>query len=141
MDRETQAVQRCWSRFRARGDRGASLVEYALVVSLVLVVVAGPVDWMYDKTADTFAAGFESEGFSRVEGPPTPPPPTSPTVPPTTATTVPPTTATTAPPTTATTVPPTTATTVPPTTTTVPPTTTTQPEEELPWWCELVSWC
>lgn len=137
-----------------RAERGATLVEYSLILAVVVVVAVGAIQYMSDRGSD--------EVVSEADCVSTRPPPescqraavttvttvtpssTTSTVAPTstitttstTSTTTTSTTTTTAPPTTTTTAPPTTTTTTaPPTTTTTtrPPTTTTTTQPEPPF--------
>jgi Flp pilus assembly pilin Flp len=42
-------------RFQGRGDRGASLVEYALLVALIALVAASALGYFQDETASTLS--------------------------------------------------------------------------------------
>jgi len=109
---------------RFHGSRGATLVEYALIVALVVVPSVAAITRLDDASGDYYENASDDIGdlpqLGIDTGAGTSVPSggsTSTTVAPTT--TVPPTTSTTAPPTTTTTAPPTTTTTAPTTTTTL----------------------
>ncbi len=44
-----------WLKARVRSERGASLVEYALLVALIAVVCVGAVTFLGRQTADSFS--------------------------------------------------------------------------------------
>jgi Flp pilus assembly pilin Flp len=68
-----------------RNDRGATLVEYSLVVALIVVASVGTIQWWQDESEDNFARRTDSAGAPDL--------PTGATVPSTTVTTSTPTTA------------------------------------------------
>ncbi len=45
---------RAWLAAQAKTERGASLVEYALLVALIAVVVIGAISLLADSVEDTF---------------------------------------------------------------------------------------
>jgi Flp pilus assembly pilin Flp len=121
MRRALARVTMCRMSRTDRDDRGAGLVEYALLLALIAIVCVGALTFTGSRTSAKLSVLGEALVRDDVAGTTTPTAggATTTTVPSAT-TTVPP--ATTVPPVT-TTVPP--ATTVPPVTTTVPPATTT----------------
>lgn len=107
---------------RFRDSRGATLVEYALVVALVVVPSIGAISRVNDNSGDYYSRASDDIGDLPQTGIDNTPVSSTPQA--STSTTAPPTTSTTAAPTTTTTAP-TTTTTIPTTTTTMPTTTTT----------------
>lgn len=111
-------------RRRNRLDRGASLVEYSLIFSLIAVLTLGAIDYLGGElqTGITHMEAGVSTGPPKVSGgTPSGGGGASGASTSTTAASIVTTTTTTAPPTTTTTAPPTTTTTAPPTTTTTAP--------------------
>lgn len=107
---------------RFRDSRGATLVEYALVVALVVVPSIGAISRVNDNSGDYYSRASDDIGDLPQTGIDNTPVSSTPQA--STSTTAAPTTSTTAAPTTTTTAP-TTTTTIPTTTTTMPTTTTT----------------
>lgn len=107
------------SRTRLQGSRGATLVEYALIVALVVVPSIGAISRLDDASGDYYVNASDDIGDLPQSGIDTSTNSSTPSGS-TTTTTLPPTTTSTS-----TTLPPTTTTTAAPTTTTTAPTTTT----------------
>jgi Flp pilus assembly pilin Flp len=68
------------SRRHLQGDRGAALVEYALLLALLVLVLAGAVSALQDSEAQHLESSGQRVGMPDLDVSP-PPPPTSSTVP------------------------------------------------------------
>ena len=55
-------------RTTRRDERGATLVEYALLIALIVVVLVGAVGFLGDTTNDSFSTAHSSIGAAAAAG-------------------------------------------------------------------------